>query len=418
MLKEYNTCSKHDDGLVSKKSRCDGTMRATATTIMHQKFWLLLVALTIFVSFNSLLVALQCSAGTLDGATPQKILERSKFQYHRLNSVAGTGEQTGSQNVKRLIQESMNETYRRIAYVTYAHLKSSSRFEDLIFPSLDLWVPPDEPYFIVLSQLWKSRYEELTASNANFRKYKARIQPIYVDCIEGKSPRVECCKQELGILHMIENYDYDWLIYLDDDNFIRSTHLRTFLTGISINDLLVLTSGPSSRMLGKFGFIPDRAPYKCSHDPSYSFPWGQVVAYNRATLQLIRKGLELHGLSKQCLEYNVFHDVGNALFHWMYQLPELHLQISDRPYELRPDLLGTHGVGRCGYFSCSMQDIAILFRHPLFDPPNPFPMVWRNTTTGYRTTSTYQNYGDPSQWIEIWHTMPTTDCLGPNPKTP
>jgi hypothetical protein len=392
-------------------------MRATATTRMHQKFCLLLLVLTISVVFNSLTEVLQCSTEFLDGVTPQAILLQHKLQQQRLKIVAGTGEQTKSQNVKRSALESKKGIYRRIAYVTYAHLKSTSRFDDLIFPSLDLWVPPDEPYFIVLSEMWKSRYEELIVSNTNFTKYKARIQPIYVDCAEGKGPRVVCCKQELGVLHMIDNYDYDWLIYLDDDNFIRSSHLRTFLTGISITDLLVLTSGPSSRMLGKFGFIPDRAPYKCSQDPSYSFPWGQVVAYNRATLQHIRKGLQLHGLSKQCLEYNVFHDVGNALFHWMYQLPELHLQISDRPYELRPDLLGAHGVGRCGYFSCSMQDIADLFRHPLFDPPNPFPVVWRNTSTGYQTTTTYQQYGGPSQWTEVWHTMPTRDCLGPVPKT-
>jgi hypothetical protein len=309
-----------------------------------------------------------------------------------------------------------NSSYPRMAYLTYSHLNSTSRFDDLIFPALEGWVPVDEPYFIILSKMWQSRYEELRTSHANFTKYENRIQPIFVDCNEGKTPEVECCKQEEGMLYMMKHYDYDWLIYLDDDNYIRSSYLRDFLTTISMNEVLVLTSGPSSRLLGIYGYLPQKSPYKCSRDPSYTFPWGQVIAYNRATLQHIRKGLELHGLLKQCLEYQVFHDVGNALFHWMYQLPEVKLHISDRPNEMRSELMGSHGVGRCEHFPCPMQAQAKRFKSQVYDPPvPPFAMVWRNTT-GFRTTPTFQTYGDPSRWTDEWHTMPTKDCIGPAKK--
>lgn len=30
--------------------------------------------------------------------------------------------------------------------------------------------------------------------------------------------------------------------------------------------------------------------------------------------------------------------------------------------------------------------------------------------TGFKQTSTYTNFGDPSQWGKEWHTMPISDC--------
>ena len=31
---------------------------------------------------------------------------------------------------------------------------------------------------------------------------------------------------------------------------------------------------------------------------------------------------------------------------------------------------------------------------------------------GYKSTPTFQKYGDPRTWNEQWHTMPTDDCRG------
>jgi hypothetical protein len=308
-----------------------------------------------------------------------------------------------------------NSTHPRIAYMTYLHLNVTNRFEELIFPSLDTWHPHNEPYFVILAEMWRSRYNELIVSHVSFTKYQHRLHIVYVDCPEGKTPRAECCKQEDGMLYMLDHYDYDWLIYLDDDNYMRSTYARDFLTNLSTTELMVLTSGPTPRLLGMYGYLPQKAKYKCCKDPSYSFAWGQVIAYNRATLARIHQGLKLHGLLKQCLEYNVYHDVGNALFHWMYRLPEIRLRISDRPNEMRSENMGAHGIGRCKRTGCPMEQIHDWYDKPHYKPPLPYQLEWRNAS-GYQTTPTFRNFGCPSSWVDEWHTMPIVDCLGPSAK--
>lgn len=312
-----------------------------------------------------------------------------------------------------------NISYPRIAYVTFCHLITTGRFEEFIFPALEWWVPADEPYFVVLSRSWQSRYNQLLETNDNFTKFNSRIHPIFVNCKEGKASECVCCKQQEGMLYMMEHYDYDWILYLDDDNFVRSSYMRAFLTNISTSELLAITSGPAPRLLGQFGYLPlEKTPYLCTKDMNYSYSWGQMVAYNRRTLQHIRRGLELGGLVKQCVEYGVFHDVGNAIFHWMYQLPDLRLFLGNRPSWPQPWFLGVHGVGRCqeAGFDCPMHEIAERLNRSQYAPPlDNLPMQWRTGgKAGFRTTSTFQAYGDPSQWDEVWHTMPIQDCLGPN----
>lgn len=307
-----------------------------------------------------------------------------------------------------------NSTHPRIAYLTYLHLNGTAgidRFENLIFPTLNTWHPLDEPYFVILADMWRSRYEELVATHANFTKFQNRLEIVFVDCVEGKTPESECCKQEEGMLYVMDRYDYDWLIYLDDDNYMRSSITRDYLTNLTTIEPLVLTSGPSTRMLGRYGYLPQKSSYKCSKDPSYLYPWGQVIAYNRATLAQIHKGLRMHGLLKQCLEYNVYHDVGNALFHWMYRIPEIRLRISDRPNEMRNEMLGSHGIGRCK-FGCSMDQIHDWYNKPHYQPSKPYLIEWRNAT-GFQTTRTFRTHGCPSTWTNEWHTMPAADCLGP-----
>ena len=333
--------------------------------------------------------------------------KNSKYRYE---GGIGSGLST-----KSLFQRG-NISYPRIAYVTFCHLITTSRFEEFIFPALEWWVPADEPYFVVLSRSWQSRYQQLVETDANFTRFRSRIHPIFVKCTEGKASDCVCCKQEEGMLYMMEHFDYDWLLYHDDDNFVRSSYMRAFLTNISVNELLVMTSGPAPRLLGQFGYLPRRqTPYYCSTDWNYSYPWGQMAAYNRRTLAHVRRGLELGGLVKQCVEYGVAHDVGNALFHWMYQLPELRLFIGNRPTAPQRWFVGAHGVGRCENRDCPMQEIAERFNRSMFDPPlDDLPIQWRiGGMNGFRTTSTFQAYGDPSTWDDIWHIMPIQDCLGP-----
>ena len=318
-----------------------------------------------------------------------------------------------------------NATWPKMAFLTYSHLNGTSRFEDLIFPSLDTWHPGDidgVPYYIVISDIWKQTYEELIdkeQGDPNFIKYQRRMHLVFVPCGEGKTFEPECCKQEEGMLYMVDHFRdvYDWIIYLDDDNYVRVPYMRQYLSTLPTDQTFVATGGPNPRFLGVFGYLPQKSPYKCSKHPQYQYPWGQVVAYNRATLQLMEKGLRLGAITKQCREYQVFHDVGNAIVHWMYRLPELHLVISDRPNEMRSELMGAHGVGRCfGVFTCFMDEIHRQMNFIFYKPPTRenYKYEWRNFTEGgYSTTRTFQQYGDPWSWSDEWHTMPISDCKGP-----
>ena len=176
--------------------------------------------------------------------------------------------------------------------------------------------------------------------------------------------------------------------------------------------MMVLTSGPTSRFLGIFGYLPQKSPYKCLMDPDFTYPWGQAVAYNRATHHHLQQGLRLKGLLKQCRSYRVLHDVGNALFHFMYHLPEIHLRISDRPNDMRDEFRGAHGVGRCPNFNCDMLTVHTWYSSPTYKPLMNHSYVWRNAS-GFLQTATYKLYGSPSNWTTEWHTMPVEDCLGP-----
>jgi hypothetical protein len=66
--------------------------------------------------------------------------------------------------------------------------------------------------------------------------------------------------------------------------------------------------------------------YHCSDDAQFRYNWGQPVVYNRAAFELVIPGLQNDGLVKQCLEYEVTHDVGNAIFHWMYSIPAVRFE--------------------------------------------------------------------------------------------
>ena len=123
----------------------------------------------------------------------------------------------------------------------------------------------------------------------------------------------------------------------------------------------------------------------------------------------------LGGLVKQCLEFDVYHDVGNALLHWMHGIPAVwirnkgHMSLARR---LRSDTLGFHGIGRPPHHY-SMRQIADTFASPRrrADPgKHPSQLIWFNEYDGYKNNSHYRKYGHPTSWNGTWHTMPTQRC--------
>ena len=130
-------------------------------------------------------------------------------------------------------------------------------------------------------------------------------------------------------------------------------------------------------------------------------------------MERIRRGLELGGLVKQCVEFGVTHDVGNALLNWMYSLDALWIRTRDRPMGVKPWDVVVHGIGRCIGVECPMQHVHNFVGPRVAPNRSEYQYLW-HTVDGFRSTPTYQKYGDPWTWTTEWHTMPVEDCQDGN----
>ena len=309
----------------------------------------------------------------------------------------------------------------KVGFVTFTHLKSTDRFENLIFPSIDYWIPDNEVYYVVLANQWKLKYYQIICQS--YPNYCSRIHPIFVDCPEGQWMESPCCKQEKGMLYMIDK-GYDWISYHDDDMYILSQGLRRHLSAFDSTEPLIATAqglrGPAAKRppsyLGQFGYRRQYSPYKCKMELNFTFPWGQPVVYSKAALQLVAGGFRTNGLVAQCIEYNVTHDVGNAIFHWMYApiVKVIPIRINMRPDTIGSESFGSHGVHKAlpqdPTTVVTMKDVHEIFTKVKFRPR----AYTRNKfiVSGFLETETYQLYGSPTTWGSVWHTMPVKDCLG------
>jgi hypothetical protein len=309
----------------------------------------------------------------------------------------------------------------KILHLTYANLGTTDRFDRFIFPSLDTWHPTNQPYLVTVSKDWRERYFYLIQHNATWQRYSSRLEMLFVDCPdEDDSIRWDvlvCCKQQEGMLAVMNLSLYsqiDWLIVSDDDNYFRRPAIERSLRSLPYDQEYVITNGPSPEYLGKTGYLGAKSPYNCSKSKQFRFRWGQVSIYNRATLLALQRGLALGGLLAQCKEFDVAQDVGNSLFHWMYSLPNLWIDISPycfklvkRRKESLPFSFGCHGVSKAGSNSFPIHMVSL---HSLYvSQSNAELYLWWNVS-GFRKTSVYRQYGDPRQWSLHWHLFPVADC--------
>jgi hypothetical protein len=307
----------------------------------------------------------------------------------------------------------------RVAYIAFCHLQGTQRMEDFIFSSVETWHPRDQPYFVVFTASSKPIWDDYVVTNSNFTEYQARIQPLFVDCPEGKFGESPCCKQEKGLLAVLDQYgsSYDWFLFQDDDVYLRHEYLQSYVTPLNPNQVQILSAGMPAKRLGQMGYIykPSDMQYFCSHkNNQYTYPWGMPVVYSKAALLLVSNGFRQGGLVSQCVAFNITHDTGNAIYHWMYSLPSIWLRVPGLADWYRDDFFGAHGVGRATDYKnateTNMYALHKTYSSRRYRPPINVTYVWHNVT-GFRTTKTYKDYGDPAHWTE-WHTFPVKDCLG------
>jgi hypothetical protein len=318
-----------------------------------------------------------------------------------------------------------NQELASIVFVTFSHLKDFTRFEKLIFPALSTFLK-DETYFVVLSKRWRKKYyTKLCKFNQDYAAYCSRINPIFVDCHEdyfGPSP---CCKQEKGLLKISKiRADADWLLYMDDDMYLRTWHLKKFLSQFDSSTSMIVTAGGKramSRALGQSSY--SRFPlYKCSNSHNFTYPWGQPVMYSRAARETVKDGWNSGGLVSQCQEFKVSHDVGNAIFHWIYSLPVVNIRLFSHTTAESGKSFGTHGINHeTAATRTGKKEIKDMYQmHNIFEQTyfnHVQPIIWHNAT-GFRSTNTYNMYGEPVTWGNVWHTMPYSDCWDPHDQLP
>jgi hypothetical protein len=138
------------------------------------------------------------------------------------------------------------------------------------------------------------------------------------------------------------------------------------------------------------------------------------------------------GLLDTCREFGVYQDVGNAIFHWMYSLPNLWIDIPEfcfKPVRKRNRRnFGCHGVAKAGsdMFPLEMQDLHEFYYATAGSNNNNLSenissssstpdlklLLWDKAypQNGFHRTQTYQQYGDPSSWTNEWHRFPVADC--------
>lgn len=339
----------------------------------------------------------------------------------------------------------------KVAFVTFSHMADIAKFNKIILGAVKTWFPKDEVYYIVLNQQWRETFVHWKRDLIRENQTQVElIQPIFVDCPESAHVESPCCKQEKGLIEFYDKYyherDYSWVYFADDDMFVNTRILHEYLDilpyGLTtehakyLNGPLVLLSNSNSPQKLGHGEVA-KIPYSCEKkDNSYKYPWGQPVVYNRKAMESIIAGLRLGGLVKQCLEFDVNHDVGNAIFHWMYSIPyasfprifnlkgvgaqtkfrtNLQRMEQNKQKLFREDVTGIHGIDFHHYFS---QQLFWTRRVPdsikVFDQKGKLPpdvYFGFGHVTGFLSTDTFAKYGSPNEWKDEWHTMPISECL-------
>lgn len=310
------------------------------------------------------------------------------------------------------IQTEAKETSEGLAIVMFSHLATADRFHNFFFPALETWWQNEtEPLYIVLANIWKDAYQELCHDRDCSQFY-----PLWVDCPEGGFGESPCCKQEKGLLALPKSYD--WTLFADDDMYFKVGILRRYLTHVLAMDpsetYLVTAAGVAAKFLGQWGYLGPRGSYQCSDLDDFRYPWGQPVIYSRAALHLIEPGLRAGGLVKQCLEFQVTHDVGNAIFHWMYQIPDYSIKVNMFPSNVvTSEVFGVHGIYRFIKKlnrTVTMKDVHL---QALNRTATGFKRYMRKKQhrKGFLETDTFARFGDPSLWGDKWNTMPVRDCM-------
>jgi hypothetical protein len=372
------------------------------------------------------------SVGVLSGLQGRDIDQMTMLSFPFFINLSSV---VTSARLKRPRNQRTQQPRTRIAYITYTFLGAPDKFKHLIFGALDTYMRNESTFFVVMTEQWQDDFETL-CTDALYEAYCHRMTPIWVQCPEHYERPSPCCKMEKGLAQVFDAYqdEYDWFLFMDDDNYLRTAALHYYLSFLDPAEVIFVgTSEP--RVLGNQYF--DTPDYNCSSDdPQFQYVWAQPAIYSKAAMIRVVNGFRLGAMSSICMLYEVAHDVAAAIFGWMYSLPSLSTCLSmcgvansatnQWMYDDRKSCFGCHGIAnhRMQVIVDSMQLMQEYYeaRENMeewsVNKPDDCVYLWNNVT-GFRQTRTYQLHNDPSTWVK-WHKGPKRkepDCLPATPSS-
>jgi len=331
-----------------------------------------------------------------------------------------------------------------IAFITFSYVthNDTKKLIQFLLPAVDTWAAPPATtnsttekdnynLFVIFSESSKEPFEKLCAeagSNSNLSKKELRlcrrIEPIYVDCPEGKFGESPCCKQQKGLLAVFENRKhpkYDWYAFFDDDMYLRKEYLADLLTGFQPPSYPMAAIPYNAKLNLGFPWRNTCRPTEKNQTDEFVYPWGQPIFYSYGAVLMMADGYRANSLVRQCMSFRVTHDVGNAILNWMYSLPVVRLPPTGIMPNFRDDYIGSHLVGRDDVThdkaNFSFHKAHESYLSPRNKPPELEKFIennhkwWFKNVTGFHQTTTFKKHGNPQEWNEgTWHTMGIPDC--------
>ena len=344
----------------------------------------------------------------------------------------------GPPNEQDFDTDVVDESGQTVAYITYVSLESMVELERYVFWALSTWLSSSSSsssssgrkYHVVMSDEYREKYE--TDVVQQYPKFTQRIHPLWVSCPTTQFALETCCYVEKGLTQLLHNdkenetkdipSSYQWFAYMEPSFYIRRRYLEDFLKTENAADPLMVASS-QLRSLGFSSFADSE--YNCTTlttSDDFEYPYTQPMVLSRGALELLTTtSLERGGLSAQCQAFHAGYDVGMQLLGWMHSLPVLRAYFAHAQpqYVDEGDVPSVDVVLGMSELSKGTDTMTVSQAHQHYkalstsegfaEGHHPHPHVYHRPE-GFKQTTVFQQYGDPTTWSE-WHTFEPRHCL-------
>lgn len=178
------------------------------------------------------------------------------------------------------------ESVHRVAFITFSYVKHNDTHKlfNFLLPAVDTWAAPssnenirDMPsLYVIFSEVSREPFEDICLhGHGNLsvlqRELCQRLHPIYVDCPETRAGEGPCCRQQKGLVSIIQSdYPlYDWYAFFDDDVYLRKEYVTALLAELQPSNF-PMAAVPYSQVARPLGWQKSRCGI--GHE-EFAYPW-------------------------------------------------------------------------------------------------------------------------------------------------